>query len=188
MSDYNFYHNPTSNVSVTANFSADTFTLTTASGFSDGDIIYLPISDASGLFGYCIDGSAKQFKYDTGIYGTFTGSDAVSGCQVWDESNDLLYDDVSNYRIAAEIERGLYSETYKTYSSSVDYTLIIGTKRREFFEDTQYKSTKGLVLANDVVFSDSCKEVAYGVGFAGSDFDVFNNKFKSSLEFNIATR
>ena len=188
MSDYNFYHNPTSNVSLTATFSGDTFVLTTASTFAIGDVVYLPVSDTSGLFGYCIDGGAKQFRYDTGIYGTFTGADSVTGCQVWDASNDLLYDDVTNYRIASEIERGLYSERYRTYSSSIDYTLIIASKRREFFEDTQYKSTKDLVLANDVVFSDACKEVAYGVGFAGNDFDVFNNKFKSSLEFNIATR
>jgi hypothetical protein len=44
------------------------------------------------------------------------------------------------------------------------------------------------VLASNVVFVDTCDNVAYGVGFEGDEFDVFNNKFKSSLEFNIATR
>lgn len=188
MSDYNFYNNPTSNVSVTVSFSSDTFTLTTASTFSVGDVIYLPLSPTTGVFGYCVDGPTKQFRYDTGIYGTFTGSQAVTGCRFWDANNDLVYDDVLSYRISAIVERGLYSESYRTYSSSVDYTLIVNNKRREFFADTQYKSTKDLILSNELVFTDSCKSIAYGVGFAGNDFDVFNNKFKSSLEFNIATR
>lgn len=188
MSDYNFYNSPSSNVSVTATFNNDTFTLTTASTFAIGDVIHMPISDTTGVFGYCIDGGAKAFRYDTGIYGTYSGSQAVTRCRVWDASNDLLYDDVTSYRIAVEVERGLYSESYRTYSSSVDYRLIVDNKRREFFSGTQYKSTKDLILSDEVVFTDACKELAYGVGFSGNDFEVFNNKFKSSLEFNIATR
>lgn len=188
MSDYNFYNNPTSNVSFSVSFSGDVFTLTTASTFGVGDIVHLPLSPTTGVFGYCIDAGAKAFRYDTEIYGSFSGSQSVSGCRVWDESNDLLYDDVKSYRLSVEVERGLYSESYRTYSSSVDYRLIVDNKRREFFNSSQYKSTKDLILSNDVVFSDACKEVAYGVGFSGNDFDVFNNKFKSSLEFNIATR
>ena len=101
---------------------------------------------------------------------------------------DSLYNDVSSYRISSEVEKGLFSKAYKSYSSSIDYKLIIGLQRRQFFTDTQYKSTKELVLASEVVFVDTCDNVAYGVGFEGDDFDVFNNKFKSSLEFNIATR
>jgi len=188
MSDYNFLNSPSTNVTFNTSFSGDTFTLSTATTFGLGDVVYLPVSDTTGVFGYCFDPSGKVFRYDTEIYGTFTGSQNITGCEFWDASNDLLYDDVTSYRIGSQIERGLYSESYKTYSSSVDYTLIIDNKRREFFTDTQYKSVKDLVLSNDVVFADGCKEIAYGVGFAGNDFEVFNNKFKSSLEFNIATR
>jgi hypothetical protein len=188
MSDFNFYHNPTSSITVTAVFNKDIFTLTTATTFSTGDVIYMPVSDTTGLYGYCIDGAAKEFRYDTGIYGIFTGTDVVTGCKYWDKTDDLLYNDVTNYRIAAEVENGLYSHSYIKYSSSVDYTLIVVSKRREFFSATENKSTKELILADNVVFSDACKEVAYGVGFAGNDFETFNNRFKSSLEFNIATR
>lgn len=188
MSDYNFYHNPSSNASFTVSFSGNTFTLTTASTFAVGDIVHLPVTDKTGVFGYCINGGAKQFRYDSEIYGSFSGSDTITGCRVWDASVDLLFDDVDTYRIAVEAEIGLYSNSYKKYSSSIDYTLIANNKRRQFFNDTQYKSVKNLILANEVVFSDACKEYAYGVGFAGNDFDTLNNRFKSSLEFNIATR
>lgn len=188
MSDYKFLHSPTTNVSFNIAFSGDTFTLTTASVFAIGDVVYIPVSATTGVFGYCFDAGGKVFRYDTEIYGTFTGSTSITGCRYWDESADLLYDDVNSYRIGTEIERGLYSNTYRTYSSSVDYTLLINNKRREFFSNTPYKSVKSLILADDVVFTDSCKEVAYGVGFGGDAFEVFNNKFKSSLEFNIATR
>lgn len=189
MSDYKFLHNPTSNVSFNVTFSGTTFEITGATTFAVGDAVYLPVSDTTGVFGLCTSGgTTATFGYDNELYGSFSGSQTVTGSRFWQLGSDLLYDDVTSYRTIVQVERGLYSETYRTYSSSVDYQLVIDNKRREFDRDTQYKSTKQLILANDVVFTDACKEVAYGVGFAGSDFDVFNNKFKSSLEFNIATR
>jgi len=39
-----------------------------------------------------------------------------------------------------------------------------------------------------LIFIDTCKEVAYRVAFQDDEFDFFNNKFKSSLAFNIAKR
>lgn len=186
MSDYNFLFGPAVNQSFSATVSNNTITLSSGS-FDVGDVIYLPHSNVYGVYAYCIDGAVRRFKFDDEIYTNVPASINTSKGKYW-EVGDVIYDDVNSYRIGSQVEKGLYSNSYITYKTSIDYTLLINSKRREFFTSTANKSVKALVLENDIVFSDSCSEFAYGVGFAGEDFDTFNNKFKSSLEFNIATR
>lgn len=185
MAEYTFLSNPATGQSFSGTVSGNVITL--ASGtFDTGDVVYIPYSDTGSVFAYCTNGAARTFSFDDEIYSAPSSISTTTG-KYW-EVGDIVYDDVNTYRVLAEIENGLYSNSYITYSSSIDYKIIINNKRREFFENTQYKSVKNLVLARDIVFSDSCSEIAYGVGFAGSDFETLNNKFKSSLEFNIATR
>lgn len=186
MSDYKFLFGPAINQSFSATVSNNTITLSSGA-FDEGDVIYLPHSNVYGLYAYCIDAPARQFKFDSEIYTNVPSSINTSKGKYW-EVADVIYDDVNSYRIGSQVEKGLYSNSYITYNTSVDYTLVISNKRREFFTGTANKSVKALVLEEDIVFSDACSEFAYGVGFSGEDFNTFNNKFKSSLEFNIATR
>ena len=186
MSDYKFLFGPATGQSFSGTVSNDIITLSSGT-FDNGDVIYVPHSNVYGLYAYCIDGAAREFKFDIEIYTDVPSSLNTSDGKYW-EVNDVVYDDVKSYRIGSQVEKGLYSNSYITYNTSIDYTLIISNQRREYFAGTANKSVKALILKDDIVFSDSCSEVAYGVGFAGEDFDTFNNKFKSSLEFNIATR
>lgn len=186
MSDYKFLFGPAINQSFSATVSNNIITLSSGA-FDVGDVIYLPHNNVYGLYAYCIDAPARQFKFDSEIYTNVPSSINTSNGKYW-EVGDVIYDDVNAYRIGSQVEKGLYSNSYITYKTSVDYTLVITNKRREFFTGTSNKSVKALILKEDIVFSDACSEVAYGVGFAGEDFNTFNNKFKSSLEFNIATR
>ena len=91
--------------------------------------------------------------------------------------------ETSVYRVSVDVENGLYSKAYNQYASNISYSLIIPTKRRLLFGDV-----KELISTTWVVFKDSCNGVAYLVSFGEDTFVALNNKFKSSLEFNIATR
>ncbi len=187
MADYIFYSGPdTENFSATLQ-SANTFTISSGT-FLLNDAVHIPYDDVKGVYAVCIDDSTRLFQFDNEVYTSVPSNFSSNQSSHWDANADILFDDVQSYRIITTVQRGLYSDAYKPYSSSVEYNLVVNNKRREYFRDTQYKSVKELILANDVVFVDTCKTVAYGVGFAGDDFDVFNNKLKSSLEFNIATR
>ena len=188
MADYIFYSAPDTGENFSATKTvANQFTISSGT-FLLNDAVYIPYSDIKGVYAICITPATRTFQFDNEIYTDVPNSFSSTSSSHWDAGADILYNDLSSYRVSSEVERGLFSNAYKTYSSSIKYKIIINSKRREFFTNTQYKSTKELILANDVVFVDTCKNIAYGVGFEGSDFDVFNNKFKSSLEFNIATR
>lgn len=186
MSDYNFLFGPSTGESFSGNVSGDLITLSSGT-FDLGDVIYMPHSDVLGVYAYCIDSASRVFKFDSEIYTNVPSSLNTNQGKYW-EVGDVIYDDVRSYRIGSQVEKGLYSNSYITYKTSIDYTLVITSQRREFFNNTANKSVKSLVLANDIVFTDACSNLAYGVGFAGDDFNVFNNKFNASIEFNIATR
>lgn len=187
MSDYNFLHNPAINQTFSGTVSGEVITLSSGS-FDTGDAIHITISDTVGVYAYCTDGAARTFKFDSEIYQNVPATITNKTGEYWEGVSDLVYDDVDSYRIAASVSKGLYSDSYLVYKTSVDYSLTISSKRREFFENTANKSVKNLVLANNIIFTDTCKEVAYKVSFRDDEFDFFNNKFRSSLEFNIATR
>ncbi len=98
-------------------------------------------------------------------------------------STDLLSSSVSSFRLETNATISTYSESYRPYNTSFDYSVIVDTRKRLLFGDV-----KELISTNWVVFKDSCNEVAYLVSFGEDTFVALNNKFKSSLEFNIATR
>ena len=191
MSDYNFLHNPAINQTFSGTVSGEIITLSPNTGpgnLDAGDAIHIKISEAVGVYAYCTDGTARTFKFDSEIYQNVPATITNKTGEYWEGVSDLIYDDVNDYRISAAVDKGLYSDSYLVYKTSINYSLTISAKRREFFESTANKSVKNLVLANNIIFTDACKEVAYKVSFRDDEFDFFNNKFRSSLSFNIATR
>lgn len=185
MSDYNFYGNNTPQSANTGlcSFDSATSLITTANAFAaTGDIVYFKISDTEGAVGVC-QKTVTKFLVDTNIYTSIPTSFTPDAAYHFVEADDLLYSDVKSYRFEASVNIATYSESYRPYNSSFDYKLFIDNKRREFQGDF-----KTMISTTYVVFKDSCNDFAYLVSFGDDAFTILNNKFKSSVEFNVATR
>ena len=187
MSDFNFYG---TNTPVALNTGlctvTDEETITAANSLgAPGDVVYIKINDTQGVV-VVVQDNPNRGKFDKFIYSnvpavssTFTPSLAY----YFDASSTLLHTNVSSYKIETSTGLALYSESYRPYKTSFDYTLIVDDTRRFFNGDV-----KTLISTTWTVFKDSCDNVAYLVAFGGDSIITLNNKFKSSLEFKIATR
>lgn len=184
MSDYNFYglNSPSAFSTGGCVFSGTTITITNA-GAGLGDVIYFKISESQGAVGVCIDETNKQFKVDTNVYSSIPSSFTPTIAYRFDVSAGALYSDLRTYRLENKISLSTYSESYRAYNTSVDFLLIVDSKKREY-----NGSVKTLITTEWVVFKDGCENHAYLVSSTGDTFVTLNNKFKSELEFNIATR
>jgi hypothetical protein len=131
------------------------------------------------VYAICTDAATGTFAFDGNIYNV--GLSSITGNVFPYNSTEI--DSVSAYKINVQVQNGLYSNAYIKYSSNTKYSLIIPSRRNDFFgiADT-------IVNEPNVVFVDLCDNKAYGVGFNDGNFDTLNNRFKSTLEFNIATR
>lgn len=162
---------------------SDTLRESTPSGnFQPRDVVKISYSDTyqKAVYAICIDASgAASFKFDSNIYPV--GISSMTATIYKYNGTDI--DSVDVYRIGVDIENGLYSKAYTQYTSNNSYSLIVPARRNDYFG-----ISSALVTNSDVVFANYCDSVAYGVGFSEGSFDTLNNKFKSSLEFNIATR
>ena len=187
MSDFNFYG---TNTPVALNTGlctvTDEETITAANAFgAAGDVVYIKINDTQGVV-VVVKDNPNRGKFDKFIYSnvpavssTFTPSLAY----YFDASSTLLHTNVSSYKIETSTGLALYSESYRPYKTSFDYNLIVDDTRRFFNGDV-----KTLISTTWTVFKDSCDDLAYLVAFGGDSIITLNNKFKSSLEFKIATR
>lgn len=131
------------------------------------------------IYGICTNATTGEITFDDNIYSASLASFTATVF----EYNDTDVDEVNTYRIGVDVENGLYSKAYSQYTSDIAYSLIIPSRRNSYFG---VAST--IVTSADVVFADYCDNKAYGVGITDISLDTLNNKFKSSLEFNIATR
>ena len=157
--------------------------ITTANDIADvGDVAYFKISDTQGAVGVCTN-TGTTFNVDTNVYSNIPASFTPTIAYNFDVVNDLLTEDVKSYRIENLVSVSTYSESYRPYKTSLDFKLITDNKRRVFNGEI-----KTLLTTTWTVFKDTCDEVAYLVSFGEDAFVTLNNKFKSSLEFNIATR
>ena len=184
MSDYNFYG---VNTPVAINTGACTLTdpETIAAGNplgNSGDVIYLKISDTQGVV-IVVQEVVTRGKFDNNIYTNVPNSFTPTFAYYFDINSTLLSSSVSSFRLEANATISTYSESYRPYNTSFDYSVIVDTRKRLLFGDV-----KELISTTWVVFKDSCNEEAYLVSFGEDTFVALNNKFKSSLEFNIATR
>lgn len=150
-------------------------------GVQNRDVVRIVYTDTyeKAVYAICTDQNTGRFEFDDNIYpvslSSFTGT-------VFQYNNTDLHS-VDLYRIGVDIENGLYSKAYTKYAANTNYFLRVPTKRNDYFD-----ATSTIVNEPNVVFVDLCDNKAYGVGFTDGSFDLLNNRYKSSLEFNIATR
>tara|TARA_R110002153_G_scaffold166537_2_gene319044 strand:- start:181 stop:735 length:555 start_codon:yes stop_codon:yes gene_type:complete len=184
MSNYNFYgvNAPVAvNTGVCTLTDSETITASNPLGNS-GDVVYMKISDTQGVV-VVVQEDVARGKFDNNIYTNVSNSFTPSIAYYFDVNADLLSSSVSSFRIQTNATVSTYSESYRPYNTSFDYSIIIDTRKRLLFGDV-----KELISTTWIVFKDSCSDVAYLVSFGEDTFVALNNKFKSSLEFNIATR
>ena len=184
MSDYNFYG---TNTPVALNTGACTLTdpetIAAANPLGNsGDVVYIKISPTEGVV-VVVQEVVTRGKFDNNIYTNVPNSFTPLLAYYFDVNGTLLSDTVSSFRIKANATVASYSESYRPYNTSFNYSIIIDDRKRLLFGDV-----KELISTTWVVFKDSCNDVAYLVYFGEDSFVALNNKFKSSLEFNIATR
>ena len=184
MSDYNFYG---TNTPVAINTGTCTLTDPETIAAVDplgnsGDVVYMKISDTQGVV-VVVQEVVTRGKFDNNIYVNVPSSFTPIFAYYFDVATDLLSDSASSFRLQADATISTYSESYRPYNTSFNYSLIIDTRKRLLFGDV-----KELISTTWVVFKDGCNGVAYLVSFGEDTFVALNNKFKSSLEFNIATR
>ena len=184
MSDYNFY-----GVNTPVSFNTGACTLTDPETIAasnplgnPGDVLYMKISDTEGVV-VVVQQTVTRGKFDNNIYVNVPSSFTPIFAHYFDVNGTLLSDTVSSFRIRANATVATYSESYRPYNTSFNYSIIIDDRKRLLFGDV-----KELISTTWVVFKDSCNGVAYLVSFGEDTFVALNNKFKSSLEFNIATR
>lgn len=184
MSDYNFYGTNTPvalNTGVCTLTDPETIAAANPLG-NPGDILYMKISDTQGVV-IVVQGVVTRGKFDNNIYVNVPSSFTPALSYYFDVSTDLLSNSVSSFRLETSATISAYSESYRPYKTSFDYSIIIDNRRRLLFGDV-----KELISTTWVFFKDGCNDVAYLVSFGEDTFVALNNKFKSSLEFNIATR
>jgi len=141
-------------------------------------VVYTDVYEKA-VYGVCTNQSTGEITFDENIYPVNPSSFTATVFLY----NDTDVDEVSVYRIGVDVENGLYSKAYNQYESNISYSLIIPAKRNQYFG-----VTSTIVTSPNVAFLDLCDSKAYGVGLSDISLDTLNNRFKSSLEFNIATR
>jgi len=150
-------------------------------GVQNRDVVRIVYTDVyeKAVYAICTDFNNGLFEFDDNIYPV--GLSSITGTVFQYNSNDVH--EVNAYRVVANVENGLYSKAYLQYESNITYNLIIPSSRNSYFG-----ATNTIITQPNVAFADYCDNKAYGVGFSDGSFDLLNNRFKSSLEFNIATR
>lgn len=156
--------------------------VTPSGNFQERDVVRLVYTDTfeKAVYGVCTGASgAAEFTFDENIYPV--GPSSITATIY--KYNDTDVAETDTYRVGVDVENGLYSKAYLQYENNTTYSLIIPSKKREYFG-----ASSNIITLPNVVFADYCDSKAYGVGMSDISLDNLNNKFKSTLEFNIATR
>ena len=158
--------------------------VTATGGFQLRDVVRITYTPSSSfqraVYAICTNAvGAAEFTFDENIYPVTLTS--ITGDIYLYNRDDVA--DTESYRIGVDVENGLYSKAYLQYENNITYSLIIPAKRREYFG-----AASTIITQSNVAFADYCENKAYGVGLSEISLTNLNNKFKSSLEFNIATR
>ena len=172
------------NVALTRTSSNTLEEVTPTGAFQARDVVRITYTPSGSyqraVYAVCTNAvGAAEFTFDENIYPVTLTS--ITGDIYLYNRDDVA--DTESYRIGVDVENGLYSKAYLQYENNITYSLIIPTKRREYFG-----AASTIITQSDVAFADYCDNKAYGLGLSETSITNLNNKFKSSLEFNIATR
>jgi len=106
MADYIFYSAPDTGENFTATKTlANQFTISSGT-FLLNDAVYIPYDDVKGVYAICINTSTKTFQFDSEIYSDVPNSFSSTSSSHWDAGADILYNDVSSYRIISDMKKG----------------------------------------------------------------------------------
>lgn len=95
--------------------------------------------------------------------------------------SDLAANYASTYRITSNIEKAHYSDLMIAYSKKITHVLTVDNLRRNFWD------SKDALMADTIFLIEECNQKAYKISVNESTFDIFNDKFKSSISFNLAS-
>ena len=98
--------------------------------------------------------------------------------------SDLISDFANTFKVSTQTEKSHYSDLMIAYSKKISHTVILDNLRRNFWV------SKDALMADTIFLIDSCTNgspKAYKVSINDSTFEVFNNKFKSTVSFNLAS-
>lgn len=141
-----------------------------------------------GVYGICTfsdtDGVTPNFSFvfDQNIYLLFNNI-SQSDFMGLDIYRNLEYEKVSYYAISTKVLRSNYSDELKLYNTAIDHKLSINNEGREFFG-----SFKDVMVSDKIIFADYCNNYSYGVSLDEETFNNKYNKFRKSINFNIANR
>jgi hypothetical protein len=95
--------------------------------------------------------------------------------------SDLSANYASTYRITSNIEKAHYSDLMIAYSKKITHVLTVDNLRRNFW------NSKDALMADTIFLLEECNQKAYKISINESTFDIFNDNFKSSISFNLAS-
>lgn len=98
--------------------------------------------------------------------------------------SDLTANFANTFKVSTQTEKSHYSDLMIAYSKKISHTVIADNLRRNFWD------SKDALMADTMFLIDNCgigDPKAYKVSINDSTFEVFNNKFKSTVSFNLAS-
>jgi len=98
--------------------------------------------------------------------------------------SDLTANFANTFKVSSQTEKSHYSDLMIAYSKKISHTVILDNLRRNFW------SSKDALMADTIFLIDNCTNgspKAYKVSINDATFEVFNNKFKSTVSFNLAS-
>lgn len=136
-----------------------------------------PVGDHPVAFNGNIDKKYYNFAKKTGeTYNVIVYSDSLY--------SDVVESFANSFKVSTQIQKAYYSDLLVAYSKRISHTVVVDDLRRKFW------SNRDAFMANTMFLIDTCsdgKTQAYKVTLNDTTFEVFNNKFKSSLSFNLAS-
>ena len=96
----------------------------------------------------------------------------------------LVSDFANTFNVTSQTEKSHYSDLMIAYSKKISHTAVLDNLRRNFW------SGKDALMADNIFLIDKCTNgnpKAYKVSINDATFEVFNNKFKSTVSFNLAS-
>ena len=98
--------------------------------------------------------------------------------------SELITGFANTFKVSSQTEKSHYSDLMIAYSKKISHTVILDNLRRNFWV------SKDALMADTIFLIDSCTNgspKAYKVSINDATFEVFNNKFKSTVSFNLAS-